>query len=345
MRLKKSILIVIAAYVCLLLMPSATANAAVVTEKEPNEFKGAATECNVGDICNGELGSYTLYKQRGTTDIDWYKVHVQSPGTYRFSFPNYFSFYNGTSMMVYIYDANGRELARPDFYMERNGEEYYDFDVNTAGVIYVKFYNYFDLKTKRAHYYTFSIDSACNISGHTPVPIPGRDATCTQSGLTEGSKCSVCGVVLEGQEIIPALGHGDTEVRNKRAATYDTPGYTGDVYCTVCNQVLEKGKSIPVLKAKAQNIKVSAKASKTVKYKAKSLKKKSASFNISAKAKGTIRYKVTKCSLRYISVSRSGKVTLKKGCKKGTYKITVTAEPSRDGRYKRTSKVITVKVQ
>ena len=113
----------------------------------------------------------------------------------------------------------------------------------------------------------------------------------------------------------------------------------------MCNQVLEKGKSIPVLKAKAQNIKVSAKASKTVKYKAKSLKKKSASFNISAKAKGTIRYKVTKGSLRYISVSRSGKVTLKKGCKKGTYKITVTAEPSRDGRYKRTSKVITVKVQ
>ena len=47
--------------------------------------------------------------------------------------------------------------------------------------------------------------------GHTPEAVAGKDATCTEAGLTEGSRCSVCGEVLEGQETINALGHNDTE--------------------------------------------------------------------------------------------------------------------------------------
>ena len=34
---------------------------------------------------------------------------------------------------------------------------------------------------------------------HTPVSIPGRAATCAETGLTEGSKCSVCGEILKVQ--------------------------------------------------------------------------------------------------------------------------------------------------
>lgn len=43
--------------------------------------------------------------------------------------------------------------------------------------------------------------------GHTPETIPGKDATCTEDGLTEGEKCSVCGVVLKAQQGIHATGH------------------------------------------------------------------------------------------------------------------------------------------
>ncbi len=43
--------------------------------------------------------------------------------------------------------------------------------------------------------------------GHTEEVIPGKDATCTESGLTEGKKCSVCGETTVEQEVIPALGH------------------------------------------------------------------------------------------------------------------------------------------
>ena len=43
--------------------------------------------------------------------------------------------------------------------------------------------------------------------GHTPVALAGKAATCTEAGLTEGQKCSTCGMVLKAQETIAALGH------------------------------------------------------------------------------------------------------------------------------------------
>jgi len=43
--------------------------------------------------------------------------------------------------------------------------------------------------------------------GHTEEIIPGKEATCTETGLTEGKKCAVCGEIIVAQEEIPALGH------------------------------------------------------------------------------------------------------------------------------------------
>ena len=43
--------------------------------------------------------------------------------------------------------------------------------------------------------------------GHKPEVIEGYEATCTESGLTDGEKCSVCGEILTEQTVIPALGH------------------------------------------------------------------------------------------------------------------------------------------
>ena len=53
---------------------------------------------------------------------------------------------------------------------------------------------------------------------HTPEVIPAKAATCTETGLTEGSKCSVCGEVLTAQKVIPALGHKEV-VDPAKAAT------------------------------------------------------------------------------------------------------------------------------
>ena len=42
-------------------------------------------------------------------------------------------------------------------------------------------------------------------AGHTPVTDPAAAPTETSDGLTEGSHCGVCGVVLQAQEVIPML--------------------------------------------------------------------------------------------------------------------------------------------
>ena len=44
-------------------------------------------------------------------------------------------------------------------------------------------------------------------TGHDPIAVPGKEPTCTETGLTEGSKCQRCGKILTAQETIPALGH------------------------------------------------------------------------------------------------------------------------------------------
>ena len=43
--------------------------------------------------------------------------------------------------------------------------------------------------------------------GHTEEVIPGKAPTCTETGLTEGKKCNLCGEITVAQEEIPALGH------------------------------------------------------------------------------------------------------------------------------------------
>ena len=42
---------------------------------------------------------------------------------------------------------------------------------------------------------------------HDPVDVPALAPTCTEEGHTEGQSCSMCGLVMSGQEPIPALGH------------------------------------------------------------------------------------------------------------------------------------------
>ena len=71
-------------------------------------------------------------------------------------------------------------------------------------------------------------------AAHTPEAVPGKEATCTETGLTEGSKCSVCGEVLEEQEEIPAKGHSWGEWTQTKPATCTEKG-TETRTCTACD--------------------------------------------------------------------------------------------------------------
>ena len=67
--------------------------------------------------------------------------------------------------------------------------------------------------------------------GHTEVTDASVAPTCTETGLTEGSHCSVCNVVLMAQEVIPATGHKYEAVVTD--STCFTQGYTTHT-CSVC---------------------------------------------------------------------------------------------------------------
>ncbi|MBO4926548.1 MAG: hypothetical protein J5472_08715, partial [Clostridia bacterium] len=82
--------------------------------------------------------------------------------------------------------------------------------------------------------------------GHAEQAIPGKAATCTETGLTEGSKCSRCGTVLKAQETIPALGHAPQAVPGK-AATCTETGLTEGSKCSRCGATLKAQESIPAL--------------------------------------------------------------------------------------------------
>ena len=98
------------------------------------------------------------------------------------------------------------------------------------------------------------------------------------------------------------------------------------------------------LKLKKQIIKTA----KIKTYKAKKLKRKKVTFNLKAKSlgKAKLTYKVTKYpkkAKKCMTVTKNGKVTLKKKAKKGTYKIRITA--AKTSQYQKAVKYVTVKVK
>ena len=82
--------------------------------------------------------------------------------------------------------------------------------------------------------------------GHVEEVLEGKDATCTETGLTEGKKCSVCDVILVEQEVIPTVAHTEEAVAGKDA-TCSEKGYTAGKKCSVCDTVLEGLEEIPMI--------------------------------------------------------------------------------------------------
>ena len=48
---------------------------------------------------------------------------------------------------------------------------------------------------------------AVSAKGHVPVTDKGKEPTCTENGLSDGSHCSYCGSVIKARTEIPATGH------------------------------------------------------------------------------------------------------------------------------------------
>ena len=80
--------------------------------------------------------------------------------------------------------------------------------------------------------------------GHAVVTLNAVAPTCTQTGLTAGTKCSVCNVTLTAQTTVPAKGHTAVAL-NAVAPTCTQTGLTAGTKCSVCNVTLTAQTEIP----------------------------------------------------------------------------------------------------
>ena len=81
-------------------------------------------------------------------------------------------------------------------------------------------------------------------SDHSPFTDPAVAPTCTETGKTEGSHCSVCGVTIKAQQAVPAKGH--TAVTDKAVATTCTEtGKTEGSHCSVCGATIKAQQAVP----------------------------------------------------------------------------------------------------
>ena len=93
------------------------------------------------------------------------------------------------------------------------------------------------------------IDDYVEAKGHTVVTDKALASTCTETGLTEGKHCSVCGEILVKQEVVKAKGH-TVVIDQAVAPTCTETGLTEGKHCSVCGEILIKQE---VVKANGHN--------------------------------------------------------------------------------------------
>lgn len=115
-----------------------------------------------------------------------------------------------------------------------------------------------------------------------------------------------------------------------------------EVYATGTDNYLQSTVKKVTITVKKGTQKISAKVSSKT-YKAADLKKGSKYFSIGANTSGTGKLTYKSSNTTRVTVSSTGKVTVKKGTPKGTYKITVTA--ASNTKYNKAVKTIKVIVK
>lgn len=73
--------------------------------------------------------------------------------------------------------------------------------------------------------------------------IQGHDATCTETGLTDGKQCKSCNNIIEKQQVIEALGHDEVDAVATQATCTD-PEYTAGTQCSRCGEFLSGHEAI-----------------------------------------------------------------------------------------------------
>ena len=90
---------------------------------------------------------------------------------------------------------------------------------------------------------TYTADETAAIP-HTEQTLSGKTPTCTETGLTEGKKCLVCGTTTVEQSTVPATGHTE-EALSAVAPTCTESGLTEGKKCSVCGTTTVEQTEVP----------------------------------------------------------------------------------------------------
>ena len=198
------------------------------------------------------------------------------------------------------------------------------------------------------HWYVCFCGETSEKESHTMVQASLVEATCTQSGEAEYA-CSICGATCK--EELSALGHitASPVKENVVKATYTKNGsYDSVVYCERCGSELSRKKGTTAkLEKKANTLSVKGKTA-TVKY--SKLKKSNQSISKDkaltvSKAQGKVTFSKTSGNKKITINKTSGKITVKKGLKKGSYKVKIKVSAAGNSTYKEGSKTVTVTIK
>ena len=80
---------------------------------------------------------------------------------------------------------------------------------------------------------------------HVEEIIPAKEATCTNTGLTEGKKCSSCGEILVDPKVVDKKAHTDETILAVES-TCTEKGLTEGKKCSVCDEILVVQQEAPL---------------------------------------------------------------------------------------------------
>ena len=272
-----------------------------------------------------------------------YEILTDGKGGY------YFSDYQGN---YYTYDTNDGVDIYGDFYAYLNKADGVNADAIENVYDYVKVDGQYNYRINLTEFF-YNMDSG-DVHQHNLTQINAKAPTCSKPGNKPYYFCTSChkyfsdnaGTVetTEAAQSIPATNnHVSDKGTLTKAATYTATGVK-TYKCATCGKVL-RTQTIPKLAKKANPI-AATPLKPSVKF--SKLKKKNQSVAISKAlkvtgAKGNLSYAKAGGNKK-ISVAKSGKITIKKGLKKGTYKIKIKVTASGNAAYKAGSKTVTVAI-
>ena len=191
-------------------------NSVASTGYSSNQYACEDTEDKVFLLSYKELTTYLTTdasRMKKTTD------YAQSQGAYT---------YNGSTTS---YLGNGYWWLRSPFDIDSFSARYVYYD----GFVYNNYYYVYHTDTGVVP--TLQIKEEPEEHKHTEAIIPAVAPTCTETGLTEGKKCSECGAILVEQVMVNALGHTEEILQAVEPSCTET-GLTEGKKCTVCGKAL-----------------------------------------------------------------------------------------------------------